>query len=193
MYLLQASFATWGILLWTAQAARQQAISRNVRANKGKGSKKCPKGKSGKSGKSSVTGVEGKLYEGAKIPFGDDDGLMWSFVEWDQDGNPARVGLKFTVGDPMVDSLPTALSDGTWNIRAADGTALAGPMYEIGGHEYIPNLPYFQGPAADALKFQHIVANYNPIGTHGSHFSRNLRACIGNSNLTCFFSLYYCF
>lgn len=136
--------------------AQASSAARELRAGNGKGSKKkCYKAGKGK-GKSGTAGVADKVFSGAKIPIG--DGLMWSFVEWDAEGNPSRVGLKFTIDD--FTTLPTSDSDGTWDIRDAAGAT----VIPIGGHEYIPNLPYFQGPAADKLVFEHLVANYNPNG-----------------------------
>lgn len=154
--LLARTIIAFSVFVWTAQAS---SIERRLRRKKGKSKsyKKCPyKSKSSKKSKNSSIGVEGELYEGMKIPFG--DGLMWSFVEWDDEGSPSRVGMKFKISS--FASLPTAPSEGLWDIRDASGTTVLAQA----GHEYIPYFPVFPEKAAEKLKFKHIVTNWNPFG-----------------------------
>lgn len=82
------------------------------------------------------------------------NGQVRAFLEQTGSGAPKRLGIEFD--DASLTGLPTAVSDGTWNVVDSEGNV----AWFCCGHEHVLELP----PSAVVTPFKHAVVNWNPHG-----------------------------
>jgi hypothetical protein len=92
-------------------------------------------------------------YSGPPVSLG--NGTLQTYVLVNGAGKTLEVGTRFSAD--ALSGLPTAPSDGTWDVRNADGET----VYPCCGHENFLELPE---EVEDMIPFRYVIVNWNPEG-----------------------------